>query len=49
MSGETGGPKDGDLGGGCSYSASSSASPFGLIAGLAFLFARSRRRSARRA
>jgi MYXO-CTERM domain-containing protein len=47
MAGDTDGPK-GDHGGGCSYSASSSASPFGLLAGLAFLFARSRRRNARR-
>ncbi len=47
MAGGTGGPK-GDHGGGCTYSASSSASPFGFLAGLALLFARSRRRGARR-
>jgi hypothetical protein len=49
MSGGDGDPKSGEHGGGCSYSATSKSSPFGLLFGLALLFGRIRRRNARRA
>jgi hypothetical protein len=48
MSGDDGDPKSGEHGGGCSYSATSKSSPFGLLFGLALLFGRIRRRNARR-